>query len=530
MRLTNQGPAMADIAQADAAVSEAAMLRASLDGAGSAAAEALPFRLDDYVGYSYRGKPILDQEGIIGQIDSGREIEGDKITYTFLDKDHAVGLYNNPNYGFSEPYGLSVFSEAQRETARDGMELWDDLIPQDIVESNGMGSDIVFANTVTGPAQAWAYYPGNGPKYQSDVWIATPEANWSNDWLQFSGYGRTTIIHEAGHALGLSHPGSYNYDPELDLTYDNYAEYAQDSEMFSIMSYWGPQETGAPLIVNWLTGFYSYAQTPMIHDILTMQAKYGADTTTRSGDTVYFSNSTADRDVFDLDVNPFPYLAVYDAGGEDTFDFSDADAGVFVDLRPGSFSSAAGDIPTAAEANVARAEMDEFYPGTLPPRTQATMDGIEASYKPVYASLIEGDTGVAGVTATSHSNIGVAYGTIIENAIGGSERDYLVGNDVDNGLTGNGGNDVLNGLGGNDTLTGGEGADSFVIDQVGGMDMLTDFTSGEDQIDLSAFGIDASAVTFEADRILVDIDGDSVADLGVITQGDAIQATDILFV
>ena len=45
----------------------------------------------------------------------------------------------------------------------------------------------------------------------------------------------------------------------------------------------------------------------------------------------------------------------------------------------------------------------------------------------------------------SHRNISIAYNTIIENAIGGSARDYLFGNDVSNKLNGNGGNDVLDG-------------------------------------------------------------------------------------
>ncbi len=43
-------------------------------------------------------------------------------------------------------------------------------------------------------------------------------------------------------------------------------------------------------------------------------------------------------------------------------------------------------------------------------------------------------------------NVSIAYNTVIENAIGGSARDYLVGNDVANVLKGNGGDDVLNGL------------------------------------------------------------------------------------
>ena len=39
----------------------------------------------------------------------------------------------------------------------------------------------------------------------------------------------------------------------------------------------------------------------------------------------------------------------------------------------------------------------------------------------------------------------------------------------------------------NDTLTGGTGTDTFVFDRDNGNDVVTDFTNGEDLIDLSAF-------------------------------------------
>ena len=143
-------------------------------------------------------------------------------------------------------------SAAEKAVAREAMILWDDLIPQTIVEKNGKGADIIFANTTTGPAQAHAYFPGNGPKIQGDVWTADPSVNWTNAWLQYDGYGRTTLIHEIGHSLGLSHPGDYNFgddgpDPDTDpdpITYLGDAFYAQDSQQYTIMSYFSPQQTG----------------------------------------------------------------------------------------------------------------------------------------------------------------------------------------------------------------------------------------------------------------------------------------------
>lgn len=51
--------------------------------------------------------------------------------------------------------------------------------------------------------------------------------------------------------------------------------------------------------------------------------------------------------------------------------------------------------------------------------------------------------------------VAIAAGVIIENAIGGSGDDRLMGNDAANILRGGGGADELSGGGGSDTLVGG---------------------------------------------------------------------------
>jgi Ca2+-binding RTX toxin-like protein len=69
-----------------------------------------------------------------------------------------------------------------------------------------------------------------------------------------------------------------------------------------------------------------------------------------------------------------------------------------------------------------------------------------------------------------HNNLAIAYGVIIENAVGGSGNDTLTGNGVNNWLQGGSGKDRLIGSDGNDTLRGGSGAD--VLDGGGGVDAL----------------------------------------------------------
>ncbi len=69
-----------------------------------------------------------------------------------------------------------------------------------------------------------------------------------------------------------------------------------------------------------------------------------------------------------------------------------------------------------------------------------------------------GDT--SGTTYyTSTFGTAIAYGAIIENAIGSSSNDTIIGNSSNNYLSGNSGNDGLSGNAGDDTLTGGLGND-----------------------------------------------------------------------
>ncbi|WP_202386119.1 M10 family metallopeptidase C-terminal domain-containing protein [Allopontixanthobacter confluentis] len=509
---------------------------------GVTADEPLDFNLDDFadLGLTYRGKPIADLDQVVDQIWTGRtdNVNGDTITFSFVENNHLTGLYNNPNYGFTADNGVTPFSAAQRAEARDSIQFWDDLIAPTFVEKNGQGADILFANSAD-PGQAYAYYPGDrGYKYQSDVFIADPELNTSNNWLGFNGYGATTLIHELGHTLGLSHPGRYNGSGAT--TYVAQAEYAQDSEQYSIMSYWSPSETGAR-IVDFSTFLFGNAQTPMLHDILAIQAAYGADLTTRTDDTVYGFNSTANRDVFDFEQNIFPNVAIYDAGGNDTIDMSGFNASVFIDLHDGSFSSAAQAAPDAATINANRAELGTILETQFGTLTQAQITATVNSFKNANANSILADTGVAGIATTSYSNIAIAYGTIIENAIGGSQRDLLWGNAVDNVLSGNGGNDVLNGFEGSDTLTGGDGSDTFSFSTLDGIDTITDFATGVDKIDLAAFGgfesfIGEAGFSGTAGEVRVidgfvygDLDGDGVADLTIDLNGADAGGGDFLF-
>ncbi|MDB9465793.1 calcium-binding protein, partial [Dolichospermum circinale] len=111
-----------------------------------------------------------------------------------------------------------------------------------------------------------------------------------------------------------------------------------------------------------------------------------------------------------------------------------------------------------------------------------------------------------GITTTqtlvaNGSKLTLTVANTIENVIAGAGADRIIGNDLDNRLVGGLGNDALtSGVGndtliggaGNDILTGGLGNDVFSFtgnaaftSATQGLDIIQDFTSGNDQISLS---------------------------------------------
>ena len=71
------------------------------------------------------------------------------------------------------------------------------------------------------------------------------------------------------------------------------------------------------------------------------------------------------------------------------------------------------------------------------------------------------------------------------------KRQFLDGGAGNDTLSGNNGNDVLIGGTGDDVLTGGFGNDVFIFNSGDGADVITDFETGRDDVDLSSFGFDS---------------------------------------
>lgn len=338
--------------------------------------------------------------------------------------------------------GRSPFTDVEKQFTRAAFAIISDYIPLVFQEQAvpTVGSITFRAKDTLGEA-VWgqASTSRTGSKITgSDIEIGR-DAVASRAWI-FGGYNFQALMHEILHALGIPHPGTYNAGGGAEITYANNATFFQDSRQYTIMSYFGPENTGASFTTTGQHGGIWSPVTPMLHDIATLQSIYGANLTTRTGNTVYGYDSNAGRDIYDFDklaalvttpkgeqVSPAPVMTIWDAGGVDTLNLSRAPSAVELDLREGAFSSTHG----------------------------------------------------------MKWNIAVAYGAKIENATGSGFGDTLIGNDLANVLQGGAGGDLLEGGTGADTLDGGVGADTlnggqgddtFLIDDRG--DLIVEAAAG----------------------------------------------------
>ena len=117
----------------------------------------------------------------------------------------------------------------------------------------------------------------------------------------------------------------------------------------------------------------------------------------------------------------------------------------------------------------------------------------------------EGDDTLEGGTGNDRIEGGTGHDTLE----GGDEGDLLYGGEGDDRIDGGTGDDQLDGGIGNDTLTGGEGYDFFVKALGEGDDTITDYTDGQDLIDLSQFtsiaGFDDLTIISDAGGLTIDL-------------------------
>lgn len=85
----------------------------------------------------------------------------------------------------------------------------------------------------------------------------------------------------------------------------------------------------------------------------------------------------------------------------------------------------------------------------------------------------------------NQQNVTIAFGSVIENAVGGVNNDVINGNEVKNFINGREGDDTLRGYGGSDTLVGGEGNDVYIYSVGDGNDTIReDGGRGRDRLEI----------------------------------------------
>ncbi|MDP5220713.1 calcium-binding protein [Ruegeria sp. 2205SS24-7] len=210
--------------------------------------------------------------------------------------------------------------------ARAALDAWSESSGLVFVETT-TNAQIIFDNEERG---AHAYYDLAGP-YIDTAYINVHPSISAGDPLQPWGFAFEVYLHEIGHALGLGHPGNYNFT----ATYGEDNLFPNDSTQYTIMSYFFPGDH------EYAPGTNAYIFSPQVADVEAINALYGLNPTRNPGDTDYvFWWQSGDVKVTHEDVPRF--FTVQDSGGIDWFSFYDTNADQVIDLREGEFSSIAG--------------------------------------------------------------------------------------------------------------------------------------------------------------------------------------------
>jgi Ca2+-binding RTX toxin-like protein len=216
--------------------------------------------------------------------------------------------------------------------------------------------------------------------------------------LDRGGFGFVTLIDNIARGLGLAHPhdtdGGSTVMAGVSSPTGNYGDFGLNQGVYTTMSLNDGWHTAPHGLTP--SDTYGWQGGPMALDIAVLQEKYGANTATNLGDTIY--------ELPDSNATGTHYRTIWDAGGTDTIRYS-GNGHAVIDLRAATLEYESG-------------------------------GGGFVSY-------------VAGI----HGGFTIAHGVVIENAIGGAGNDTLIGNDADNVLTGGPGADLLDGGEGNDTAS-----------------------------------------------------------------------------
>ncbi|MDB5550080.1 MAG: protease [Rhizobium sp.] len=369
---------------------------------------------------------------------SGFEWKTGNLTYAFPDaaNDYSYGPEKNSNF-HSVSHEVAAAARRILDAGSDGIAANDGFSVEGLTnlklsEGNDKTAVLRYAESSKSLPTAYGNYPGTSSE-GGDVWFGRQGDNSVYPDAEIGSYEFTVVMHETGHALGLKHPHkAERFDTIKTELHGRY-----DSHEYTVMTYHSYAGSNQEALTNETSGF---PQTFMMLDIAALQHMYGADFTTNKGITVYKWAPDSGNTLVNGAVGIEPtsggmgvnriFATIWDGGGKDTYDLSDYGGAVTVDLRPGKSSL----FSQSQRADLGDAHM--------------------ASGNIYNALQYKGNAK-----------------SLIENAIGGSGDDRLIGNAVNNRLTGN------------------NGGDTFAFSKNSDHDTITDFGFGADVVDVRSFHI-----------------------------------------
>lgn len=338
-------------------------------------------------------------------------------------------------YETVDPSLFTPMTASQAGVIRLGLGMFQAVSQLVFVEATGSdvkNATLKFSNATVPGNTAIGYYPSYLPR-AGDAWFfdlngATPV---------IGSYEYHQMLHEIGHTLGLKHPHEpVNFSDGVNVYTNPVAlELGVDSMENSVMSYRSFLGQSADPDSEYENETYGYAQSLMMLDIYAIQTLYGANYNFNSGNTTYsFDPGTGTFFVNGVSqgtpgANRI-FRTIWDGGGIDTYNLSNYTTNLSINLNPGESSK-------FSSSQLALLNADQYYhAGAVP---------IYASGNVYNALMFDNDTR-----------------SLIENAIGGSGSDTIIGNQTNNYLSGGAGDDGFFGDKGTDTLFGGTGEDLLI--------------------------------------------------------------------
>jgi hypothetical protein len=301
-----------------------------------------------------------------------------------------------PDGNTSDSTGFRAMSNTQKAAVRRAFDYLSSIINVTFTESNSAGqADINFGtnNQSTRGSSGYANVPNGSGDHPVYLFLDNSAGNTNTNMTQGS-YGWQTLIHEIGHTLGLKHPGNYNASGGT--MPGPFLPKALDSRLYTLMSYNNPAGSmEVTLTGSRYSGSTLNPSTYMMFDMAALQFMYGVG----NGQGVSDYQVTS----FTADWSGMQTLWTPEGGVLDASAVTNAN---IMDLRAGAFSS----------INVIPKSITDSFPTSL--KTAATYMGL--------------------------NNVGLAYGSHISTAKGGSASDvFYTSTTADVSIEGGDGNDTV---------------------------------------------------------------------------------------